>query len=44
MDPIDKLSILSDSRKDDYVQNPDKYAGHTWYGSSLMLRGDVVDP
>lgn len=38
---LDKREILFERNRGDLDTKPDKYAGHTWYASSLMLIGEL---
>jgi len=39
---IDKRNVLFERNRDDFDKNPEKYAGHTWYASSLLIIGEIV--
>lgn len=38
---LDKNKILFERNRNDLKAKPDKYRGHTWYASSIMLIGDL---
>ncbi|WP_286177262.1 hypothetical protein [Stieleria mannarensis] len=38
---LDKREILFERNRADFDSKPEKYQGHTWYASSLMLIGDL---
>ena len=41
---LDKTKIIFESKRADIEKNPDKYAGHTWYPSAIMLIGELEPP
>ncbi|WRQ48407.1 SGNH/GDSL hydrolase family protein [Roseiconus lacunae] len=40
---LDKREVLFERNRDDFDSKPEKYDAHTWYASSLMLIGDLIE-
>ena len=40
---LDKRSMLKEARRYRYDENPEKFEGHHWYPSMLMIRGNILE-